>query len=242
MHVSPTMAAVFDGVLITTRSNKYKRLTTLVVGKGEDIFQVPAVMLSTISPFFKAALSGDWKEATEDKVELPEESPLIFGIFLEWLFRSQMVSTGWEGYLTGDHDTHLVELYIFADHTQIVELKDAIIANFHSRATDLQKLPIPTLKMAFDETPEKCTLQQLIIAAWLEIPAHKVSLLGDVVGSVPSMAKILIMAFGRRSDESEERYLCDAVGEYLEGKGAKESDPPQSVPQKKRKKLMRPYA
>lgn len=46
--------------------------------------------LCAASPFFKSALSHDWKEAEQRCVHLKEEEPEVFDLYLQWVYRAAL--------------------------------------------------------------------------------------------------------------------------------------------------------
>lgn len=55
------------------------------MGKQHDGFNVHEKLIRT-SPFFDKAISGRWRESTQKTVQLPEDEPEIFGIYVHWLY------------------------------------------------------------------------------------------------------------------------------------------------------------
>ncbi|KAA6416397.1 MAG: hypothetical protein FRX48_01117 [Lasallia pustulata] len=61
-------------------------IITLIVGREQRLFAAHEDVLS-LSPFFTAALKGQFLESTAKKVELPDEEPEIFSCVLEYLYK-----------------------------------------------------------------------------------------------------------------------------------------------------------
>jgi hypothetical protein len=61
-------------------------IVTLIVGREQRLFAAHEDVLSH-SPFFAAALKGQFLEASSKKVELPEEEPEILSCILEFLYK-----------------------------------------------------------------------------------------------------------------------------------------------------------
>jgi hypothetical protein len=64
---------------------------TVVVGTSDKCksFALHKTLVCKRSKFFRASLSGDWKESHERKVHLPEEDPDIFKFYIQSLYVSQ---------------------------------------------------------------------------------------------------------------------------------------------------------
>ncbi|KAL8947995.1 MAG: hypothetical protein Q9222_005777 [Ikaeria aurantiellina] len=58
------------------------------VGTGDNtrVWRLPKELLIHISPFFAAALGGQWKESATDTIELNEDDPEAFRLFIEWAY------------------------------------------------------------------------------------------------------------------------------------------------------------
>ena len=76
-------------------------------------------MLVTASPFFAAALNGNFSEASDKKVELPEENPQTFEAFANWLYHPDQDISEMEAFqVPGNKWRCIIDLYIFADKVQ----------------------------------------------------------------------------------------------------------------------------
>lgn len=62
------------------------KLIKIVVGTDNEVFNVHEGILRASSPFFDKALSGPWKEATQRKIELPEDKPETFALYAYWVY------------------------------------------------------------------------------------------------------------------------------------------------------------
>ncbi|KAK8240692.1 hypothetical protein HDK90DRAFT_509128 [Phyllosticta capitalensis] len=68
-------------------------MITVVVG-GEDsprTFNIHETLLRSTSPFCDKALSGDWKESKDKKINLPDEDPMIFDVYQKWLMLDKIL-------------------------------------------------------------------------------------------------------------------------------------------------------
>lgn len=61
---------------------------TVRVGSGEtaEEFSVHKALIAHHSPFFKAALGGPWKGGREGSLDLPEDEPSTFNLYVCWLY------------------------------------------------------------------------------------------------------------------------------------------------------------
>lgn len=75
------------GFYSLTRSYRYDYfdIVTVLVGPEETKFILPETIVCRESKFFQCACNGEWKEAAEKTVKLPEVQPHSFGVFFGWL-------------------------------------------------------------------------------------------------------------------------------------------------------------
>ncbi|KAL4867076.1 hypothetical protein BDV12DRAFT_198556 [Aspergillus spectabilis] len=58
----------------------------VLVGTDKQLFAIHETLARKASAFFDKALSGLWKEANRRTIELPDDDPRIFGLFVSWLY------------------------------------------------------------------------------------------------------------------------------------------------------------
>jgi hypothetical protein len=84
--------AAGDYELIAEQARSVNCITTVVVGKEKVEFLVPTKLLRHRSPFFKAACSEKWESGQSKVIELDEELPLAFLIYLKWMYLGRISS------------------------------------------------------------------------------------------------------------------------------------------------------
>jgi len=92
-----TMSVCFlnSWVRLTGCRNFFKETIKLVIGKEKDKIEinVPKTPLCDVSGYFKAACSVRWLSGREGVINLEDEDPKIFNIFLAWLFNGSLESS-----------------------------------------------------------------------------------------------------------------------------------------------------
>ncbi|KAF1946163.1 hypothetical protein EJ02DRAFT_418927 [Clathrospora elynae] len=106
---------------------------TILVGPSKACWTLPLDLLTHASPFFRAALTGNFLEAKTKTVTLPCEDPQIFEFFVHWLYTSRFPALTDAPSLVAEWDpqepggetkTHnLVHLHVFCDRYQIRTLR-----------------------------------------------------------------------------------------------------------------------
>jgi hypothetical protein len=99
-----------------TYRNLGTELVTIYVGNKPAQFVIHKKLLCDTTDFFLKAFSGSFKES-EGVLRLPEESPGVFSLFIDWLYRSRIAHTN-----SGRHWVNLFNLYIFAEKLCLNEL------------------------------------------------------------------------------------------------------------------------
>lgn len=92
----------------------------MFVGKETRHFEVPKNLLTSHSPVFKAMLCGGFKEAHEQKIDLPEDNVEHFQALLE-------VLVGWNpAYIfTETRQNGVSKCMLFLEYTEKYQVKDA---------------------------------------------------------------------------------------------------------------------
>ena len=87
-------------------------------------------VLTARSLFFRKALSGGFKEAEERVVELPEDDPEIFGMYLHYVQTNELSIVPEplpEQYTGMEEQGTLARMYVLAEKLQDVKSKNAIV-------------------------------------------------------------------------------------------------------------------
>ncbi|KAL8757745.1 MAG: hypothetical protein Q9199_001998 [Rusavskia elegans] len=72
---------------------------TVRVGNSNDTWTFHRKLLTHHSPFFAAALKGSSKESTTITVELIEDNPSAFMLFVKWLYSGELSFNSSDGLL-----------------------------------------------------------------------------------------------------------------------------------------------
>lgn len=120
------------------------------------------------SKFIRAALAGDWKEAREKLIPLPEARVADFQIYTEWMYTGRIANRAYDG--SSDNSVTLVRLYILGEYLGDTRFSNTIMDNLLQISCSPQSPMVfgsDTVGMAWEHTlpgsPLRMALAQLII-------------------------------------------------------------------------------
>jgi hypothetical protein len=214
-------------VQLTTSSGPDATFATVIVGSGNEQkrFVVHESLLTHFSKFFRAALLGGFKEASDKIVPLHHQCPRIFELFVHWLYYQQFP----DAYFHDDPaiielfqdqirvpkkyssiDT-LIKLHVFGDEYDVKALmKDTLDELFHQVVSTTRDVYMPpsSIDYAFEHLgPSAPMCRQLVsLTCYLDKEEHKDSVDTQSITSLDFFR----MAF-------EKYRVCDAVNPDFPG-------------------------
>ncbi|MCJ1379094.1 hypothetical protein MMC17_002194 [Xylographa soralifera] len=143
------------------RRKLFTDVATLVVGPEKQVFKMHKELLCSVSPYFKAALEGDFKEAQEQKIELAEDDPETIEYFQLWLYMQSILDK--EETVSSINWGALIKLYLLGETRLITTLQNQVIDLMIRKMYDGKKLLGHKLKYeVFDKTSPGSPLRKLI--------------------------------------------------------------------------------
>ncbi|KAF2241953.1 hypothetical protein BU26DRAFT_391005, partial [Trematosphaeria pertusa] len=154
------------------------------LGEGEQAqsIWVHKDLICSRSAFFSKALNGNWKEAEEKVVKLPEDDVEIFELYVQLLYTGLLPEK--EKEVSEEEkpiDYHLVseykqlcKLYVFCDKVQDVfsknKIVDAIIEATEEKQKDgLERYPSSTcISLIYDGTTRSSAMRRLLVDFYIE--------------------------------------------------------------------------
>ncbi|KAH0544749.1 hypothetical protein FGG08_001116 [Glutinoglossum americanum] len=134
----------------------------VIVGPDKDHFVIGKDLICDASPFFRAALKGRFREATEGLISLPEENPVTFGRFVFWLHTGLGISV--PPHATQEYFRTAVELYALAEKFMVRRLKNDIInILIHIEMRQHRFPPFDVARFATNYIPLSSPLLKLLI-------------------------------------------------------------------------------
>ena len=202
-------------MLIETSRVLGREAVTILVGAQSEEFVIHKNLLDDKSDFFAHIFQGNGAEASTGRLSLPNDDPRIFSIFLDYLYRGQILDTGKPSTAAARlaHARTMVSTYILAEKLCINDLMNMTIDRL--RDTSLQHLTDPKTAMGlvsliYGNTHSKSELRKLYAShtAWI---LAKVAVFGSMVEVVATVARdipdfgadILMAHFSLKSLSSE---------------------------------------
>ncbi|OAF56647.1 hypothetical protein VC83_07193 [Pseudogymnoascus destructans] len=89
------VAPKFHHIILTSSRLMGGDIVTVYVGPREKRYSVHKALLTSQSEYFERALNGKFKEADEQTIRLPEDSPDAFDLLIGWLYQNQIPVLGY---------------------------------------------------------------------------------------------------------------------------------------------------
>jgi hypothetical protein len=147
---------------------------TIEVGTERVKYQVSEAFLNHHSEYFKRALAGTWREASEHIVVLGSDvEPCIFNLFVEWLYTQTLpaLPPDWRRVADPLHPFSVsvkmlrLKLYVFADRFIVPLLREqlnrAIVNDYDSDCPCLEEYE--TITYVFNNLPPNDPILDLIV-------------------------------------------------------------------------------
>ena len=163
---------------MSTRTKNWYRLVTgpqvtITVGPDGEIFELSQNLCCHYSPYFAKAFTGQFKEAVEQVLHLPEDDAAAFRQVALWLYEQQLQI----GVIDTDRASameissflsKLFQIYYLADKLQIKKLQDNVLTRaihtwhdaFGSEDEDYLSRFIPEV---YEKTPAGCPLRRFVV-------------------------------------------------------------------------------
>lgn len=125
-------------------------------------------LLCNVAPYFKAAFQGNFVEATERVLELPDESVEMFKHFQFWVYSGSI--------LEAHENTNfiawglLIELWVFGEARGIPDLQNAVIDALINKNYTSKQVPTSELNRLYENTSENAPIRRLFID-WVSFKA-----------------------------------------------------------------------
>ncbi len=192
------------------------------VGARKTSFQVHKNLLCDISPFFRAGFSGEFKEASDKAMQLPEDDAYTFQRFVSWLYTRKYGLSGCGTELeTNRQYLQLARLYVISDKFGINSLKNEIIDQLFStkKMAGLYPPSQATISFMYANSARGSAFRKLLVDwhVWhVEDEYFSRPRTVDIYASVPDFAAELAVALGQRiaNPKLQSLFLGDSSALY----------------------------
>lgn len=119
-------------------------------------------LLTASSENFAAALRGQLSEGSSNVLNLDDAAPITFDHYIDWLYSGKLLcNSSYDG--TADFD-NLFDIYLFADHYLIPQLKRAVITRVIEVSDAQEVLPNDrSISKVFRRLPENDPLLDWVV-------------------------------------------------------------------------------
>ncbi|SMR54040.1 unnamed protein product [Zymoseptoria tritici ST99CH_3D1] len=139
------------------------------VGTPSTIFHVNKDVLVASSDYFQAALAPEWKEGKTRTVDLPDDDPKSFGLYLAWLHTRRM-HLSIDGDITGGNWIEVFNTYALGDKLLDPDFKDALtdtaaclVSKPNSRVKGVTMPLQCELQTLYEKTLVSSTMRRIIV-------------------------------------------------------------------------------
>ena len=181
-------------------------MVTLFVGPERAQFLVHKDVICQVSDFFTKAFNSEFSEAKTASMDLPEEDPNLFEVFVRWLYHP-LIEDAKETHPDAEKKSHtlLVRLYLLADKYSIVTLKRSIIDHlvFYIRLNPagIYAPSLHDLSKIYENAPASSGLRKLFLDwfKWgINLDFWKAKNSNDKLKDMPEVAADLVCAYAAR--------------------------------------------
>ena len=145
---------------------------TILVGEEQKKFFVHKKLICHYSGFFRGALEGNFAEAEDNVVELEDDHPDLFALFVTWLYTKHINLTinASEAQIplppavSENYSEVAVRLWVLADKLQARRFGNAVISEFHSILTGPKSsIRYAALVYTWSHTTDNANLRKLLV-------------------------------------------------------------------------------
>lgn len=185
-------------------------------------FDIHEAMLTSRSSFFKAALSGDWAEAKDRVVKLPQDEPAVFQSYTHFLYTDILcvepkTPAGNDGEY-GERIT-ILKFYVLAEKLQDMKAKRAAIEAMIYYLWDFRRNPtkfpgLECIRIVYDGTPANSPMRHLLLDFFAS-RADTITFEKDVACPREFLQELVITLFEKRQKPADLRAMFKEPEFYM---------------------------
>jgi hypothetical protein len=194
-------------------------LATITVGPShsERTFYIHTGLLTHRSPFFKAALSGPWKESKSKIINLPADDPAVFAAWTQLAYTGRVVLPDKK---VTELYAYIARLYVLAEKLMDTAAKNkCVLAMLAEHRQHPRSIPNRRcIEIVWGGSPEGSCMRRLILDMYIQSDVEFEELVRKWSREfLEDMVKGLMRAKRAREGYGvEEDVLSCAAGRYLE--------------------------
>lgn len=179
-----------------------------VIGPEKMKFGLHRDLLCNMSPYFKAALWGDFQEAALGEVALPDFGVAAFERFNEWLYTGKITEELWEEEGLNTLQLYvndvpslpqLLDVWLLADYLLVPRLQNYVADMIAAKMKRRKVVALADFAHFYERTEQGSLMRKFIVDACVWTPFGDGSGYRQIPGSVPEeMGLDLLVAFTRR--------------------------------------------
>ncbi|KAF2263549.1 hypothetical protein CC78DRAFT_518474 [Lojkania enalia] len=204
---------------------------------SQKTFYIHETLCTTRSQFFHLALRGTWKESLSKSINLPEDSPEIFALYVHLLYTNSIPIkteapedvTEIQTYVDTQYET-LASLYILAEKLQDTTTKDILTDTILSLSREKQHDGTryypgeKVINIIYEGTVKECGARRMVRDFYAEYAGEE--WFPEQVEGLPKeflwdLVRVLVRRKGKGGSGVGSTAICDA-GRYHEKVGEEE--------------------
>lgn len=133
-------------------------------------FTVHEHLICSSSEVFKSAMNGNWETSIKRSVNLGEEDPELFDLYLHWLYSQTLLAQNDSpGHAGNVEYLQLAKAYVLGDMIQDAKFKDAVLDAMLFKSRSLASdgkywYPVgPVIRYIYDRTLESSKARRLLV-------------------------------------------------------------------------------
>lgn len=152
--------------LLNTHRLGHSVISFLVGKLSPEKFAIHESIIKPRSEFVRLALRGEWKEANDRTIPLPDDEPQVFSLYQEWLY-SGLIYTRPSQLLPKDDDEFalLTQAFILGDKLMDLDFKDSIVDAITEKLRKEQTFDTSLTNLVWENTPDGSPLRRL----WMDV-------------------------------------------------------------------------
>jgi len=205
-----------------TRRKLFTDWATLIVGPEKKVFKMHRGLLCSVSPYFKTALEGDFKEAQEQKIELTEDDCEAMEYFQFWLYTQSILDK--EETVSDIEWRILMELYVFGETRLITTLQNQVLDLIIRKVAKGKNLPEHKIMYdIFEKTCPGSSLRNYIVEASARIGNLAVwkwdFVDGEEIAQRDFLKELVVEMYKERTNKGERDFWMNRCSYHIHAEG-----------------------